>query len=143
MLPGIFGINLTLHFKKYFSFYSCFILLPFFFFLSTFFLKVFVLWKCQLYSNEAQALFAHKGAGTFHCFMVYYEAQCESVGGTIWCLPLGVVTAIILPLDWQKKKIQHARYSVNMDSMKKILTRNKMREPGMCDNLLELIPWSI
>lgn len=35
--------------------------------------------------------------------MVYYEAQCESVGGTIWCLPLGVVTAIILPLDWQKK----------------------------------------
>lgn len=42
-----------------------------------------------------------------------------------------------------KKKIQHARYSVNMDSMKKILTRNKTREPGMCDNLLELIPWSI
>lgn len=25
------------------------------------------------------------------------------VGGTIWCLPLGVVTAIMLALDWQRK----------------------------------------
>lgn len=82
---------------------SAFIAVSFSLFPSTFFLKVFVLWKCQLYSNEAQALFAHKGAGAFHCFMVYYEAQCESLGGTIWCLPLGVVTAIMFALDWQRK----------------------------------------
>lgn len=45
------------------------------------------------------------------------------VGGTIWCLPLGVVTAIMLALDWQRKYTMQDAIQ-NLDTVKKILSLN-------------------
>lgn len=101
-----------------------------------------MLWKCQLYSNEAQALFAHKGAGAFHCFMVYYQAQCESVGGTIWCLPLGRDCHYVS--IGLARKIQRARSYMSLDPVKKILAINS---PAWAWNVtacsLQVYSWSL